>query len=289
DSEGDILFLEKLLNEDPFQLPPMNLKLAEETKAQSSIEEPPELELKELSSHLEYAFLEDSNKLIVIIAKDLKDVEKEALIKYNSKSSNPTLVSNPSISESDFYKEPVVKSSSPTLTLFGESDFFLEEIEDFLNDDSIPTGIKNYVYDSEGDILFLEKLLNEDPFQLHPMNLKLAEETKAQSSIEEPPELELKELSSHLDIRKNLLRLFNYQYHTILMEDDYKPAVQSQRRVNPKIYDVIKKEVIKLLDAGYFQIPIDPQDQEKTTFTCPYGTFACPLACVMLPIHSKGA
>nr|GEV27831.1 reverse transcriptase domain-containing protein [Tanacetum cinerariifolium] len=25
---------------------------------------------------------------------------------------------------------------------------------------------------------------------------------------------------------------------------------------------------------GYFQIPIDPQDQEKTTFTCPYGTFA---------------
>nr|GFC95694.1 reverse transcriptase domain-containing protein [Tanacetum cinerariifolium] len=34
------------------------------------------------------------------------------------------------------------------------------------------------------------------------------------------------------------------------MEDDYKPAVQSQRRVNPKIHDVIKKEVIKLLDAG---------------------------------------
>nr|GEW79963.1 reverse transcriptase domain-containing protein [Tanacetum cinerariifolium] len=44
--------------------------------------------------------------------------------------------------------------------------------------------------------------------------------------------------------------------------------------VNPKIHDVIKKEVIKLLDAGYFQIPIDPQDQKKTTFTCPYGTFA---------------
>nr|GEZ81896.1 reverse transcriptase domain-containing protein [Tanacetum cinerariifolium] len=26
--------------------------------------------------------------------------------------------------------------------------------------------------------------------------------------------------------------------------------------------------------SGYFQIPIDPRDQEKTTFTCPYGTFA---------------
>ncbi|GJV71458.1 reverse transcriptase domain-containing protein [Tanacetum coccineum] len=113
--------------------------------------------------------------------------------------------------------------------------------------------------------------------------------------------------------------------HKILMEEDYKPAVQHQRRVNPKIHDVIKKEVEKLLDAGliypisdspwlneatrkdhfplpfmdqmlerlagneyycfldgfsgYFQIPIDPtpidpHDQEKTTFTCPYGMFA---------------
>nr|GFA77515.1 reverse transcriptase domain-containing protein [Tanacetum cinerariifolium] len=158
------------------------------------------------------------------------------------------------------------------------------------------------------------------------------------------------------------------------MEEDYKPAVQHQRRVNPKIHEVIKKEVEKLLDAGliypisnspwvsplqcvpkkggftvvkneeneliltclvtgwreneliptrlvtrwrvcidyrklneatrkdhfllpfmdqmlerlagnefyyfldgffgYFQIAIDPRDQENTTFTCPYGTFA---------------
>nr|GEU79731.1 reverse transcriptase domain-containing protein [Tanacetum cinerariifolium] len=88
---------------------------------------------------------------------------------YNPKSSSPTLVS-----ESDSSKEPIVKSSSPTITLFGESDFFLEVIKDFLNDDSIPTGIENFVYDPEGDILFLEKLLNEDPFQLPPMDLKLA-------------------------------------------------------------------------------------------------------------------
>nr|GEW99370.1 reverse transcriptase domain-containing protein [Tanacetum cinerariifolium] len=38
--------------------------------------------------------------------------------------------------------------------------------------------------------------------------------------------------------------------HKILMEEYYKPAVQHQRRVNPKIHDVIKKEVEKLLDAG---------------------------------------
>nr|GEW11406.1 reverse transcriptase domain-containing protein [Tanacetum cinerariifolium] len=38
--------------------------------------------------------------------------------------------------------------------------------------------------------------------------------------------------------------------HKILLEEDYSPKVQSQRRVIPKIHDVIKKEVEKLLDAG---------------------------------------
>nr|GEW51562.1 hypothetical protein [Tanacetum cinerariifolium] len=45
------------------------------------IEEPPELELKDLPSHLEYAYLEGSDKLPVIIAKDLKVDKKEALLK----------------------------------------------------------------------------------------------------------------------------------------------------------------------------------------------------------------
>nr|GFA88207.1 reverse transcriptase domain-containing protein [Tanacetum cinerariifolium] len=60
-------------------------------------------------------------------------------------------------------------------------------------------GIENSVYDPERNILFLEKLLNEEPFQLPPMYLKLTEESKAKSFVEEPPELELKELSSHLE------------------------------------------------------------------------------------------
>nr|GEX65314.1 hypothetical protein [Tanacetum cinerariifolium] len=38
--------------------------------------------------------------------------------------------------------------------------------------------------------------------------------------------------------------------HKILIKDDFEPAIQHQRRVNPQIYDVIKKEVLKLLDAG---------------------------------------
>ncbi|GJR92725.1 reverse transcriptase domain-containing protein [Tanacetum coccineum] len=80
DPEGDILILEALLNSDPS--PPPNqgnylpeirkeLKLCEAKTAKSSIDEPPEVELKDLPPHLEYAFLEDNNKLPVIIAKDL--------------------------------------------------------------------------------------------------------------------------------------------------------------------------------------------------------------------------
>nr|GEU86627.1 reverse transcriptase domain-containing protein [Tanacetum cinerariifolium] len=83
---------------------------------------------------------------------------------YNPKSSNPTLVSDPSVSESVSCKMPIVKYSLPTLTPFRESYFFLEEVEDFLNDDSIPLEFDNSLYDMEGDILYLEKLLNEDPF-----------------------------------------------------------------------------------------------------------------------------
>ncbi|GJR11746.1 reverse transcriptase domain-containing protein [Tanacetum coccineum] len=51
------------------------------TKAKSSIEEPSELELKDLPSHLEYAYLEENNKLPMIIAKGLKDDEIDALLK----------------------------------------------------------------------------------------------------------------------------------------------------------------------------------------------------------------
>nr|GEW45241.1 hypothetical protein [Tanacetum cinerariifolium] len=163
-------------------------------------------------------------------------------------------------------KVHIVKSSSPTLTSFRESDFLLAEIKDFLNDDSIPTRIENSVYDLEGDILFLEKLLNEDPFQLPPMDLKLAKDSKEKSSVEELPELELKEYRLILKTLKYVLKSHKWAIawkisdikgidprfctHKILMMDDYKPAIQSQRRVNPKIHDVIKKEVIKLFDAG---------------------------------------
>ncbi|GJZ87031.1 reverse transcriptase domain-containing protein [Tanacetum coccineum] len=111
--------------------------------------------------------------------------------------------------------------------------------------------------------------------------------------------------------------------HKILMEESFKPVIQPQRCLNPKVQDVVKDEIIRLLDSGliypisdspwvspihvvpkkggmtvvlnddnelilsrtvtrwcvcidfrFFQILIAPEDQEKTTFTYPYGTFA---------------
>nr|GFC56098.1 reverse transcriptase domain-containing protein [Tanacetum cinerariifolium] len=106
---------------------------------------------------LRRSFLRTGRALIDVYA-------EEITLRYNPKSSSPTLVSDDLISE----KVPIVKSSSLTLTLFRESDFSLDEIKEFLNNDSIPTGIENPVYDLDGDILFLEKLLNEDPCSLFP-------------------------------------------------------------------------------------------------------------------------
>ncbi|GKG01868.1 hypothetical protein Tco_0306573, partial [Tanacetum coccineum] len=90
DSEGDILLLKAYLNDDP-SLPPnqgkylpeirKELNVCEAKTNKSSIDEPPEVELKDLPPHLEYAFLEGDNKLPVIIAKNLSVEEKATLIK----------------------------------------------------------------------------------------------------------------------------------------------------------------------------------------------------------------
>nr|GEW22919.1 reverse transcriptase domain-containing protein [Tanacetum cinerariifolium] len=91
DPEADILMLEAILNSDlspslldhEQYMPSFKnkLKACEAKTIKSSVDEPPEVELKDLPPHLEYAFLEGDNKLPVIIAKELGDEEKSALIK----------------------------------------------------------------------------------------------------------------------------------------------------------------------------------------------------------------
>ncbi|GJX23506.1 reverse transcriptase domain-containing protein, partial [Tanacetum coccineum] len=68
-------------------------------------------------------------------------------------------------------------------------EFILEEIEAYLKDNSISPEIDHADCDPEGDICLIENLLNNDPFQLPPMDLKQGEIIKAKSSMEEPLEL----------------------------------------------------------------------------------------------------
>nr|GFC44925.1 reverse transcriptase domain-containing protein [Tanacetum cinerariifolium] len=105
------------------------------------------------------------------------------------------------------YYEPIVSNSSPTFTPFNESNFYLEEIENCLNDDSNSEEIEESEFDMERDILILEAFLNNDPeppsnkkdyFLSVRKDLKVVE-PKNQSSDDEPPEVEIKELPPHLE------------------------------------------------------------------------------------------
>nr|GEW99091.1 reverse transcriptase domain-containing protein [Tanacetum cinerariifolium] len=125
------------------------------------------------------------------------------------------------------YYDPIVSTSSPTLTPFEESDFLLEEVDAFLaleDDPTLPKVDQSYV-DTEGDILFLEAFLNDDPSfsppnqgnylpQVHK-ELKICEAKSDKSSIDEPPEVELNDLPSHPE-------------HAFLEGDDKLPFVISK-------------------------------------------------------------
>ncbi|GJY83103.1 reverse transcriptase domain-containing protein, partial [Tanacetum coccineum] len=130
---------------------------------------------------------------------------------------------------------PIV-SMPPNLTPFGDSDFLLmEEADSFLalEDDPTSSEVDPTYQDPEGDILILEAILNTKTVE---------------SSVNEPPEVELKELPPHLE-------------YAFLEGDDKLPVI-------------IAKDLKDEEKAALLKIPIDPKDQEKTTFTCPYGTFA---------------
>ncbi|GJS70638.1 reverse transcriptase domain-containing protein [Tanacetum coccineum] len=220
------------------------------------------------------------------------------------------------------YYDLIVSTSSPTLTPSGDSDFLLEEVDAFLalEDDPTSPEVDHSYYDPEGDILLLEAFLNDDPSLPPPTQgnylrkirkeLKVCEAKNDKSSIDEPLEVELKDLPPHLEyaflegdyklpviiakylsvrekaalmkVLKSHKRVIAWKLsdikginpefctHKILMEDDYKPAVQHQRRVNPKIHDVIKKEVEKLLDTGLIY-PISDSPYEKSHFMVKEG------------------
>nr|GEV39621.1 reverse transcriptase domain-containing protein [Tanacetum cinerariifolium] len=136
-----------------------------------------------------YRYDDESVNRINVIDVTCEEYAQEVLgILDSSKSANPT----PSL-------DPIITTFSPSLTPLG-GDFILEEIKACLTRDLIPPGIDDADFDPEGDIILLEKLLNDDPSSpLPPKELNFEELKIIKSSIDDPPKLELKDLPSHLD------------------------------------------------------------------------------------------
>ncbi|GJZ35336.1 hypothetical protein Tco_0581153 [Tanacetum coccineum] len=91
--------------------------------------------------------------------------------------------------------DTILESLSPSPILVEDSDSHMVEIDLFLaSDDSMPPGIKNDDYDSEGDIRFLEELLNNDSFPLpenESSNLDHFNDPSSSRPPPEPPDVEI--------------------------------------------------------------------------------------------------
>nr|GFA10534.1 reverse transcriptase domain-containing protein [Tanacetum cinerariifolium] len=196
-------------------------------------------------------------------------------------SSNPTPSTEPIVSISS----PTLTPSRDNDFLLEETDAFLAiddepispEIDDCYYDSEGDILLEEFLNDDPSSL------------PLPPQELKVVEPKNKKSSIDESPVVELKDLPPHLEyaflegddklpviISKDLkdeektalikvlkshkqaltwqlsdTKGINLEFCTyrILMEDDFKPAVQHHRRVNLKIHEVIKKEVLKLLNA----------------------------------------
>ncbi|GJY47555.1 reverse transcriptase domain-containing protein [Tanacetum coccineum] len=224
------------------------------TEAKPSIEEPPELELKDLPSHLEYAYLEEHDKLHVIITKGLKDDEKEALLKV-LKSHKWAIA----------WKITDIKGIDPR--------FCTHKI--LMEDDYKPTvQSQRRVNPKIHELIKKEVLKLLDAGMIYPIS-----DSPWVSPV-------------HCVPKKGGITVVAKEENVLILTRlvigwrvciDYRKLNEATRKdhfslpfMDQMLERLAENEFYCFLDGfpGYLQIPIDPQDQEKTTFTCPYVTFA---------------
>nr|GEW26324.1 DNA-directed DNA polymerase [Tanacetum cinerariifolium] len=239
DLEGDILLLEAILNTKTIK---------------SFVDKPSKVELKDLPPHLEYAFLEGNNKLPVIIAKQLGDEEKSALIKvlkshkraiawklFDIQGINSEFCTHKILME-EYYK-PVVQHQrrvNPKI-----HDVIKKEVEKLLD-----AGLIYPIFDS--------------PW----VSLVHCVPKKGGFTVVKNEDNEL--ISTRLVI--GWWVCIDYRKLNEATRKDHFPLPF----MNQMLERLVGNDYYCFLDgfSVYFQIPIDPCDQEKTTFTCIYGTFA---------------
>ncbi|GJX28259.1 reverse transcriptase domain-containing protein [Tanacetum coccineum] len=212
------------------------------------------VELKELPPHLEYAFLEENNKLPVIISKDLSQEEKTSLINVlkNRKQAiawklsdirgiDPEFCSHKILLEDDY--QPSVQHQrrvNPKI-----HDVIKKEVEKLLD-----AGLIYPISDSPW----------VSPVHCVPKKGGMTVITNEENEL--VPTRLVTGWRVCIDYRK---------LNEATCKDHFPLPFMDQM-----LERLAGNEFYCFLDgfSGYFQIPIEPKDQEKTTFTCPYGTFA---------------
>jgi hypothetical protein len=249
------MLLEQLLNKDPSHPPILPLEIhKKEIKYVEKTDEFPEVELKDLPPHLEYAFLEGNDKLPVIIAKGLRDEERTALIKVlkshkqaiawklsDIKGINPEFCTHKILMEDDF--KPAVQHQRRVNP----------KIHDVIKQEFLKLLDAGLIYP-----------ISDSPW-VSPIYCVLKKGGITVVTNEENELIPTRLVTGWrvcIDYRK---------LNDATRKDHFPLPFMDQM-----LERLAGNEYYCFLDgfSGYFQIPIDPQDQEKTTFTCPYGTFA---------------
>ncbi|GKD84099.1 reverse transcriptase domain-containing protein, partial [Tanacetum coccineum] len=251
----DLLTLERLLNSDPTSTLPLEEQKFEELKTvEPSSDELPELELKDLPPHLEYAFLEGTDKLPIIIAKDLNDEDKTALLK---------------VLRSHKYGIAWKMSDIKGIDL----KFCTHKI---LMEDNVKPAVQHQrrVNPTIHKVIKKEVIELLEAGLIYPISDNLwvspvhCVPKKGGITVIENDDNEL--IPTRLITGWRVC--IDYQKLNDATRKDYFPLPfmdQMLERLTGNEYYCFLNGFL-----GYIQIPIDPKDREKTTFTCPYETFA---------------
>nr|GEZ04421.1 hypothetical protein [Tanacetum cinerariifolium] len=194
----------------------------------------------------------DDDILLTITIND--DILREKLLNVNLLFTTiEALNDNPT----PFY-DPIVSGTPPTLTPFGESDFFLEEVDAFLVVEDEPTSSQfpqSYL-DPEGDILLLEAFLNDD----HSFDFKTkSSSTSLNSLLKETDNFDnsLPEFTTFSNI------LFNAEYESDSSDDQS----CSDEHVPEKIFSTppFDEEIIPMkMDQHYYNAECDLMKSLRT-------------------------
>nr|XP_043612451.1 uncharacterized protein LOC122584311 [Erigeron canadensis] len=225
-----------------------------DTHLKPSIESPPQVELKELPSHLKYAFLGEEQTLPVIIASNLEEVQEKALLKVlkeNKAAIGWTIADLKGISPSIVMHKIITDSEAkPSRDAQRRLNPHMREVVKKEVLKWLDAGIVYPISDSTW----------VSPTQTVPK--KAGIQVVKGDSGEQIATRPITGWRVCIDYRK---------LNTATSKDHF-PL--------PFIDQIIEKlagqKFYCFLDgySGYNQIAIHPDDQHKTTFTCPYGTFA---------------